>query len=382
MKPLIPAPWKFNQPVGLRLIDVRSATDLASHAPAWRELLLQSPAASPMVSYPQISAFFEMLVPPSETWCCLFAYEGDQLIGVFPLIAASSVGALGFSILFLKTPYDVLHTSGVDCLTLPGREDVIEVFVDYLSRIPRTWPLIRMRELPEGSTSMIYQNRPDRKLRSITKPAGAENHIEVPASYEAYHAGFSSNFRRQLKRGARKLDEQANVRFSCRDDSRSDRDNVKRFEEIETSGWKGEEQFTLKAVEGSTGFFTLAAERFREQGWMEWNFIEIGDRTIAVHYAIRIKRTVFLLKICYDDEFSACSPGNLLLEKAVQHAIKAGDVDVINCVADCAWHKNWNMTRHELHDLFILPKIPVIPGLIESVFKSNMIRKLAKRFSN
>lgn len=378
-KPLIPAPWSFAAPGKLRLIDVRSAADLASHADAWAGLLLESAAASPMLSYPQISAFFETQIPPSETWLCLFAYEDESLIGVLPLIAARAVKSLGFSILFLKTPYDILHTSGVDCLTLPGREEIIENFVAYLSAIPRTWPLIRMRELPGHSASMVHLTRKSAGLRAIHHPCGSENYIEVPKSYEAYHAAFSSNFRRQLKRGVRKLDELPDVRFLCPEQSRPSADNVRRFEDIEASGWKSESGFTIKAVEGSSSFYTLAAERFRDHGWMVWNFLETDGQTIGAHYAVSIKRTLFLLKISYDDRFSACSPGNLLLAKVIQLASETGELDEINCVADCAWHRNWNMNKRILHDLIILPKIPIISALLSSILNSGTFHKLKER---
>ena len=378
---LIPAPWGFHPPGKLRLIDVRSAADLALHADAWGELLLQSPAASPMLSYPQLSAFFETQLPVSESWLCLFVYEDQRLVGVFPLIAAKAVGVLGFTILFLKTPYSILHTSGVDCLTLHGREELIEVFTAYLSCIPRTRVLIRMRELPDVSPTMVYLKRGGGGVHAIHWLGSSENYIEVPESYYAYHAGFSSNFKRQLKRGARKLDQVEDVHFLCRDDRRTASENVMRFEQIESSGWKGEQDFTIKAVEGSASFYTLAAERFHRYGWMEWNFLESGDRTIGVHYGVRIKRTLFLLKISYDDEFSACSPGNLLLEKVVQHACETRELDEINCVADCAWHKNWNMKSRQLHDLILLPGTPLMSAWVSFIFNSQLCHQLRKRLS-
>ncbi len=379
--PLIPAPWRFQPPAALRIVDVRSAADLSSHAAAWAELLLQSPAASPMLSYPHVSAFFETQVEPPESWLCLFAYEGDTLVGVLPLIAARAVGALGFSLLYLKVPYDALHTSAVDCLTLEGREEILEVFVDYLSRIPRAWPLIRIREVPENSPSMVHLSRGTGRLQAVKKVSASENYIPVPADYAAYHAGLSSNFRRQLKRGGKKLEELPEIAFLCREASRPQAENMRRFEEVEDAGWKGESGSSVKATAGVSRLFALAAERFHEHGWMEWNFLESAGKTVGAHYAVRIKRTVFLLKIAYDEAHSACSPGNLLIEKTIQNAVSAGDVDEINCVADCAWHRNWDMRNRLLYDLVILPKIPVLSALAGKILNSEnpRIRALIHR---
>ena len=381
MKPLVPKPWTYKTPANLRITDVRTADDLAAHAEAWAELLLQSTAASPMLSYPQISAFFETQIPSSETWLCLFAYENERLIGVLPLIATRSFGFLGFSILCLKTPYDDLHTSGVDCLTLPGREHIIELFADYLSRIPRTWPLIRMREILENSASMVYLNGGGRKVRAVQRLRGCENHIQVPADFGTYHSSLSSNFRRQLKRGNRKLDELKDVRFHCHEATRPLPENIRRFEQVEDAGWKGAANTSVKALEHISRFYALAAERFSDHGWMEWNFLETGDKAIGAHYAVRLNRTLFLLKIGYDEAYSACSPGNLLLEKTIEHACKTGDLDEINCVADCVWHRSWGMQKRLVYDLVLLPRIPLVSSLLETLLNSQGFLKLTARLA-
>lgn len=376
---LLPEPWKFNPPAGLRIVDVRTAEGLEPHAGAWASLLLQSPVASPMLSYPQISAFLETQIQSSESWLCLFAYEGDLLIGVFPLIAMRSYGALGLSVICLKTPYDLLHTGGVDCLTKSGREEVIEVFMDYLSLIPRAWPLIRIRDIPENSPSMVCLNRRGTKMHAYKRVSGGENYIRIPETFENYHAGLSSNFRRQLKRGRKKLEELTDVRFLCREETRPVEENMRRFEEVEDAGWKGAESSSVKADEKNSRLYAVAAERFSNHGWMEWNFLEIGDKSIGAHYAVRIKRTVFLLKIGYDEKYSACSPGNLLLEQIIENACRSGDVDEINCVAECAWHKNWAMKNRRLYELFILPKVPVISAVIGSLLNSTTFQNIMKR---
>lgn len=333
-----------------------------------------------MLSYPQISAFFETQILPSESWFCLFAYDKDLLIGVFPLIAARSFGMLGFSILCLKTPYDILHTGGVDCLTEHGREEVIEVFMDYLSRIPRAWPIIRIREIPDNSPSIVCLNRRGTKLHAVQRLSGGENYIRIPDTFENFHAGLSSNFRRQLKRGRKKLEEVEDVRFRCREETRSVEENMRRFEEVENAGWKGEVNSSIKADENNARLYAIAAERFRNHGWMEWNFLETGNKSIGAHYAVRIKRTLFLLKIGYDENYSACSPGNLLLEQIIENACLSGDVDEINCVAECAWHKNWAMKHRRLYELYLLPNVPVISALLCSMLHSKTFQKIQARF--
>jgi Acetyltransferase (GNAT) domain len=380
MKPtLIPEPWKFAAPAELRLIDVRSAADLALHADAWAGLLLQSLTASPMMSYPQISAFMETQIKESESWICLFAYEKDRLIGVLPVIAARSLGAMGFRLLLLKTPFDLMHTGSVDCLTLPGREELMGVFVDYLSRMPRTWSVIRIREIPELSTTLLHLAKPGKRLEAIAFKSGAENYIEVPTDLAIFYERLSSKFKSQLRRGLKKLQEFPDLQFSCRDESRSVDENMRRFEAVENTGWKGRENTSVKAMPANARFFQLAAERYAASGWMEWNFMEGDGTTIGAHYAVRVRRTVYLLKIGYDERYSKSTPGNVMLEKVVEHACAAGDVDEISLVADCDWHRYWAMKRRELYDVIVLPHVPFISSWLARFMATDTGRKLLDR---
>lgn len=381
MNTLIPEPWKFDPPATLRIIDARSPEELAENASAWAALLLRSPYFSPMVSYPQVSAFLETQVQDTEAWLCLFAYEGETLVGVLPLIAARSIEVPGLSLLLMKTPYDILHTSGVGCLTLEGHEGLLDVFVNYLNRMPGKWPVIRMRELLENDPTVHCLDRDGTRLRGVMTPGGRENHIVVPENYDSYHAGMSSNFKRQLKRGRRKLDELEEITFRCRETTRAPAENMRRFEEVEDTGWKGAGNSSIKADARNSKMYALAAERFQKEGWMEWNFIESGKTSIAAHFGVRIHRTLFLLKICYDEEHAACSPGNLLIEEIIQQACETRDLDEINCVADCAWHKNWQMKERRIFDLVILPQIPFISTILASIMKSETYRKLKERLN-
>ena len=376
---LLPEPWRYIPPDDLRILDVRSVDGLADHEKAWNQLLLDSSTASPMMSYAHISAFMETQIKESESWLCLFAYERDQLIGILPVIAARSFGALGFRLIMMKTPFDLMHTGSVDCLTLPGRERLIEIFADYLSRMPRTWPVIRIREIPERSPTMVHLAKPGRRLAAIAFLSAAENYIEVPSDLTVFHHRLSSKFKAQLRRGLKKLQELPDLRFLCRDENRSVDENMRRFESVEHAGWKGRENTSVKAMPANARFCQLAAERYATAGWMEWNFMEGDGTTIGAHYAVRVRRTVYLLKIGYDERYSKTTPGNVLLEKVVEHAIAAGDVDEISLVADCAWHSHWAMKRRELHDVIILPPVPFISSWLARFMVTNTGRKLLDR---
>jgi hypothetical protein len=59
----------------------------------------------------------------------------------------------------------------------------------------------------------------------------------------------------------------------------------------------------------------------------------------------------------------------------IQNACENRNVDEINCVATCAWHKNWGMTKRLLYDLIILPQIPIMSALLAQVLNSKIVQK-------
>jgi hypothetical protein len=64
----------------LRIDTVEAVDVLAWHAAAWDRLALAAPERLPMLSYAWVKSFLEHRLDPGESWRCLFAYTGDELV--------------------------------------------------------------------------------------------------------------------------------------------------------------------------------------------------------------------------------------------------------------------------------------------------------------
>lgn len=351
---------------GLSIVEVRTLPELERHAEAWERLVLESTPALPRQSYSWISAFLEHKLFAGKRWCCLLAYDGDRLVGALPLIEVRSYKLPFRPVLLMKVPYDALHTTSVDALTLRGRENLMGDFVRYLQVSRNVWPVIRLRLLPDHSASVTWMKE-DRGACVFSKVSGAANYIRLPAQYSTYHDGLSHGFMRQLKRRGRKLEELKAVNFRLRESSRSVEENLASFIEVEDSGWKGKAQSSVGAAAGNAALFLAAARRFESRGWLEWNFLEAEGKTIAAQFAVRIRRTLHVLKIGYREDYSFCTPGNLLFAKVIENSCAQGDVDEINCMTSWNWHKDWNMKSRKLYDLIVFPRIPMLSGFLRGI---------------
>lgn len=357
-------PKATDQPTGTpRIVEVDTLPELERHAEAWARLLLESESALPRQSYPWIRAFLEHKPPSGKRWFCLLAYDGERLVGVLPLIEVRLVPLPFRPLLLLRAPYDSLHTTSVDALTIRGREHLLVDFMRYLQASRKAWPLIRLRSLPEHSASVIWLQQ-NRGNGAFCKASGKANFIRLPAQYSTYHTGLSHGFLRQLKRRGNKLAALQDVRFRLRENTRSIDENLARFLEVEDSGWKGMSRSSIAADPGNAALFLTAARLAGQHGWMEWNFLEADGKTIAAQFAMRIRRTLHVLKIGYREDYAFCTPGNLLFAKVIEHSCAQGDVDEINCMTSWNWHKDWNMRSRVIYDLIVFPRIPLLAPLL------------------
>jgi len=375
----LPYGWKFRWPEKIQIIDVRSVNELKQYAEDWNDLLIKSAASSHMSSYPWISAYLKAILHPhAKNWLCLFAYDGKQLIGVLPLIINRKFSIGRWSIILFETPFDIFHTSSVDCLTLKGHEDTIELFIDYLHHIPHVLPLVGIKQIPGHSSSMIYSRQNRGKIIIVSQKSGFENFITISGTYDSYMKKLSSKFKKELRRRSRRLNELKNIRFLPCENKRPVDENIKRLIEIEGKGWKKRTKTCMSARPGDTALHILGIKGLDRCGLMEWDFLEAGEKTIAVYSASRINRIIYGMKSGFDEEYAFYTPGNLLFQHMVQHAFESGDVDEINCMSDMPWQKRWKMNRRQLFDLLIFPHIPVLSGLLALLLK---IRQVFKKTS-
>lgn len=207
----------------------------------------------------------------------------------------------------------------------------------------------------------------------VQQPAGFEDFITVPASPDAYFSGLSANFRKNLNKASRKLEQLQNVSFHFCENTRSIRENTDRFLETESRGWKGARETSIKNYPGSARMFEMAAEGLAGQNMMAFSFIETGDKTIAAQYAMRAKRILYTLKMGYDEDYAEYSPGNMLLLKVIEAACQSGYFDELNLISGAAELEKWNVRKRPLFHLIVFPAIPVLSRLSARIIRSGKV---------
>jgi CelD/BcsL family acetyltransferase involved in cellulose biosynthesis len=124
---------------------------------------------------------------------------------------------------------------------------------------------------------------------------------------------------------------------------------------IEAAAWKGDEGTAILSDPDVTAFYMRLAEREAELGHLRLSFLRVGGKRIAFSYILEKQKTLYGVKIGYDPEFHAYSPGNTLLNLILQQACEKGFDEYDFLGVDDGWKFDWTKETRPHQWLFIFP---------------------------
>jgi CelD/BcsL family acetyltransferase involved in cellulose biosynthesis len=335
----------------LRTVSVSDLDALAPHAPAWDRLAWDAPQKLPTLLPGWVEAFLRHRLQPNETWLCIFAYAGDKLVGVLPVIITPHP-LLGRRWPVLQTPFDA-HTRSGDIVLAP----------DYATAAFRALLAEVARQVPNYlgiNLKAVRQNSPTRRaLQDV--PEGYLCHelrsmfslLNVQGDYDRYFAGLGK-MRRNLRIGRERLRKHGTISVEMRRGSAAGEDFLPEFLALEASGWKGQLGTAILKNPDLVTFYTSLVRRFAAEGRLEWHAIRVEDHLVAAQLAVRCGASLMLPKYAYNEDFAECTPGHLLMEEVIKEAFSRPELVEINPMSDASQHRLFHMSRDEYIDLHLV----------------------------
>jgi CelD/BcsL family acetyltransferase involved in cellulose biosynthesis len=90
--------------------------------------------------------------------------------------------------------------------------------------------------------------------------------------------------------------------------------------QVEAASWKGRNGSALLSDPDRRRFFEQYTAIASERGILRLCFMRIGGQPAATQIAVECGGGFWLLKVGYDETFSRCSPGNLLMIETLRYA--------------------------------------------------------------
>jgi CelD/BcsL family acetyltransferase involved in cellulose biosynthesis len=120
---------------------------------------------------------------------------------------------------------------------------------------------------------------------------------------------------------------------------------------LEMSGWKGREGVAAAADTATEQCFRAVLRKAHERERLDFRRLSVGGRTIALLANIEAGDTAFQLKIAYDEDYAAFSPGVLIEMAYLEYAL---DIRRLARVDSCA------RPNHPMIDRIWVDRLPIV----------------------
>src|SRR5688572_1903774 len=309
------------------------------------------------------AAHLEHKVGPEDAWLALLAYDGARLMGVLPLVRVAE-RTLGLDRSRWRVPGEYFRPDG-DALLAEGLEG--GTLAALLAALAEAAPGALGVDLggiaPASTTRRALDGAAGPRVPLEPEADGA--FIPVRGEFDAWYGTISENLRTNMRKAKNRLDREqpGALAFRFLAGAEATPAPLEEFARLEDAGWKGEEGGALARSSAKMALYRTLVSRWSARGVLEWHVASLAGRPVAMHMAVRLGRTLTLMRICYDETISKHMPGNLLIRAMVEREHATHASDLVDFVQTQPWNQNWRMTRYEYARASV-PEPGLLPALL------------------
>jgi len=333
------------------LEDVTDDEALEALAPEWDRLLADSTAASPFLTWAWVSAWRRTLGDGHRLAVVAARHPGD----------GSLVGLAPFAVEERRAPGGLRYRALVFLGSGPAAPDHLDLMVARAFEAgvaAPLWGAVLRRSRPDLADldglragglleALVLRRRTDR--RRFAEPIPCP-HLPLPPTWAEYESGLGRNLRQNLRRYARRLEEEAPGPVTRRLVVRPEEidptlDDLARLHQQVRNAHGQAGAFRSPALKA---FHHLAAYRFLEAGRLRLHRLDVAGKAIAVIYCVRQGDVVSFYTTGYDPAFARFGPGRDLMAHAIGAAIAEGATEFDFLRGDEAYKDQWGTrVRHD-----------------------------------
>jgi CelD/BcsL family acetyltransferase involved in cellulose biosynthesis len=322
-------------------------TTLAALTPAWSDL---ADVCGGPIEHPAWHAACAALVGRSASPWLATVHNHDRLEAILPLVTRRRRGVPRLAALGVDEhhePMDVLHRS----------VQALEALVAALLQEGLPWELGRV---PADTATVEAVQRACRgRAVVVTRTAPAAPYILLDSSWTAPEEHLNAGRRSDLRRARRKAEKfgPLSAEVVLPDESQLD-PLLNELFAVEARSWKGRSGTAIALDPAENAFCREYARQALRHGLLRLCYLRLGGRAVAVQMALQHRGAFWLLKIGYDAEYAACSPGLLLLCETISHAAREGLTRYEFLGQEESWIQVWTERAHPCVSLRIYPHTP------------------------
>lgn len=216
---------------------------------------------------------------------------------------------------------------------------------------------LTLARIPSDSTS-VAALREAVGGRGIVRVDAGSGHpqIELGERWQEVGGGLSSSRRSALRRSRRKAEQIGPLSVDLLEPTVTELPPL--LDEalaVEARSWKGDAGTALAQDSPRATFVRRYAEEAAARGMLRLQFLRLGEVPVAMQIGIEWKRQLWLIKIGYDQAYSAVSPGQLLLAESIADAARSG-LRAYQLLGEAAgWTRAWTTDERSCVNVRVYP---------------------------
>lgn len=179
------------------------------------------------------------------------------------------------------------------------------------------WDMLRIKKA-YGTSSAMQMVPAATGAQYFKKKVGTCGMLFL-APFEIMVNKLSKNSRKKWRNKRNQLQKQPGFRYQTARSAMELKEAYRLFLEVESSGWKGQEESAIKFNKQSNEFYKKLLTIFSLSGSCEINLLWIEGKPVAAEYVLIGPTDAYTLKAGYNESYKSFSPGHFLLEYMMQH---------------------------------------------------------------
>lgn len=309
----------------MRIDFARDETSMSGLAEEWNRLLSQAVTDVPFLRHEYLATWWSTLGggewQDAQLRIGVARDPAGELVGLAPLFRTQTLdGRPGLLLLGSIEISDYLDLIAPEA-AIPS---LVQQLLEELSREPAAdWEVIDLYNVPEASPTLAAlksasEDRGWNVTQSRFRPCPV---VELEGDWGSYLAGLDKKQRHELRRKMRRAAEHPQgAEWRIIGDAQDVRQSLDEFLRVMALDER-KAAFLTPAMRTQIKRSALAAQA---NGWLQLAVLDVGGRMAAGYLNFDYGERLWVYNSCVDPEYSALSPGWVLLGHVIQWAIENG----------------------------------------------------------
>ena len=323
-----------------------------SIAAEWDRLVDRSNVERLFVSHAWLRTWWEAFAGDKELHILAIRKRGE-LVGAAPMMRSRQC-MYGLRIHSVESIYNH-HTPRFDFIIAAGaNETVYRTLWNHICHGDDCETVV-LRQVPDNSPTLPAFERLARADGWLSGQwiAPPSPYIPLNCTYEEFLETLRSGHKYNLRKRYERLSKAGTIDVEVVTEKQHVREVMHDGLRIEAAAWKGNKGTAIISDAAVTEFYMRLAEREADLGQLRLSFLRVGGKRISFNFALCSQGKLYGVKIGYDPEYHAYSPGNMLLNLILQDACgrELSEYDFLGI--DDEWKSEWTNAKRGHRWLFL-----------------------------